>query len=279
MDDKSRQNISEAFASHPKVFQPNEKIYLRDNTMYFTSLRLLNLTIWGKIKDEVPIENVLSLSTGKLGRLLVESKDGNSAIFSITNEKKFLEFQRILKMIQAGEEPEGVIREDPPVYGTLVANESFGNYRVRIFSDGYVQISKGLGLIQGSTEKLLQIEGDAQISKKTGLGRGLATIVTAGANQLSPNQRGNLILTVTTDKEVHVLIQDMPFENDIKSMQKLAAAGKSVINKSALSATATVQSTSPNQSLAQQIRELSELKDSGVISEKEFESAKRKLLS
>jgi hypothetical protein len=44
---------------------------------------------------------------------------------------------------------ERVVREAPPYYGTVVANEFFGNYKIRIFSDGYIQVSMGLGLIKG----------------------------------------------------------------------------------------------------------------------------------
>jgi hypothetical protein len=173
-----------------------------------------------------------------------------------------------------------VVREAPPHYGTVVANESFGLYKVRIFSDGYIQISKGLGLFKGSIEKLLEIEGESQITKKSALGRGLAGVVTLGKNQLAPNQRGNLIMTITTDKVVHVLIEDVPQKQWIVSMNKLVAVGKSVIKKGTSSeVTATAKDSPHSQSLAQQIRELSELKDAGVISEQEFESAKKKLLS
>ena len=297
MDEKAKKNITKAFSSYPKVFLPQEKIYLRANTFYITGFRLLNLTVLGKIKDEVLIENILSLSTTKVGRLLVETKDGTSVNFGLINEKEFPEYQRILMTIQAGEflehieatavqetieapAEERVVREAPPHYGTLVANEKFGLYRVRIFSDGYIQITSGLGLFKGAIEKLLEIEGEAQISKKTGIGRGVVGIVTLGANQLVPNQRGNLIMTVTTDKQVHVLIHDMPFAVYIQNMHKLVAAGKSVIKKDKSSEATAASKGSPNsQSLAQQIRELSELKDAGVISEKEFESAKQKLLS
>ena len=306
MDEKAKKNITKAFSSYPKVFLPQEKIYLRANTFYITGFRLLNLTVLGKIKDEVLIENILSLSTTKVGRLLVETKDGTSVNFGLINEKEFPEYQRILMTIQAGEflehieapavqetieapavqetieapAEERVVREAPPHYGTLVANESFGLYKVRIFSDGYIQISKGLGLFKGSIEKLLEIEGESQITKKSALGRGLAGVVTLGKNQLAPNQRGNLIMTITTDKVVHVLIEDLPQKQWIVSMNKLVAVGKSVIKKgTSIEATATAKESSPSQSLAQQIRELSELKDAGVISEKEFESAKQKLLS
>jgi hypothetical protein len=105
-------------------------------------------------------------------------------------------------------------------------------------------------------------------------------VVTLGKNQLAPNQRGNLIMTITTDKRVHVLLEDVPQKQWIKSMNKLVAVGKSVIKKSTPSeVTATAKDSPHSQSLAQQIRELSELKDAGVISEQEFESAKKKLLS
>ena len=306
MDEKAKKDITKAFTSYPKVFLPQEKIYLRANTFYITGLRFLNLSILGKIKDEVLIEYILSLSISKVGRLLVETKDGTSVNFGLINVKEFPEYQRILMTIQAGEFLEHVeapavqetleapavketieapaearvVREAPPYYGTVVANEGFGLYRIRIFSDGYIQISKGLGMFKGSIEKLLEIEGESQLTKKSGLGRGLAGIVTLGKNQLAPSQRGNLIMTISTDKVVHVLIEDFPKEIYIKSMYKLVAVGKSVIKKGTPSeATATSKDLPHSQSLAQQIRELSELKDAGVISEKEFESAKQKLLS
>ena len=58
------------------------------------------------------------------------------------------------------------------------------------------------------------------------------------------------------------------------------AVGRSVINQGARSTLTEVDKVAPeSQSLAQQIRELSELKDAGIISQQEFESAKQKLLS
>jgi hypothetical protein len=306
MDSKFKKNIEKALSVHPKVFLPQEKIYAGGNVVYFTGFRLLHLSLLGRIRDEVPIENVLTIGTTKFGSLLVEKKDGTSVNFGVEDKKVVSEFQRVLLMIQGGEVPEyieapavqeesvvptiqeetevstdqRVVREAPPHYGTVVANESFGLYKIRIFSDGYIQISKGLGMFKGSIEKLLKIEGESQLTKKSGLGRGLAGIVTLGKNQLAPSQRGNLIMTITTDKVVHVLIEDFPKDIYIKSMYRLVAVGKSVIKKDEPSeTTATAKDSPQSQSLAQQIRELSELKDAGVISEKEFESAKQKLLS
>jgi len=321
MDEKFKKNINTAFFTYPKAFLPQEKIYTCASSIFLTEFRLLQLSVMGKTKNDIPLENVKGFSADtkgwiKVGTLLVEIKDGTSINFGNVYDKEFEEFQRVLAIIQSGQLPEyieapaakekpkevtkqkddvkspvkqetgeavpnqRVVRAAPPYYGTLTANETFGNYRVRVFSDGYIQVSTGLGLIKGSIEKLLQIDCEAQISKKTGLGRGLATIVTAGANQLSPNQRGNLILTITTDKKVHVLFQEMPFAHDIKGMNKLVAAGKSVINQNKKSAPIDLPKiSSDNQNLAQQIRELSELKDSGVITQQEFEAAKQKLLS
>jgi hypothetical protein len=324
MDEKSREKITEAILGHSQVFLSQEKIYAYYNTLYFTEFRLLRLSISGKKKNEVPIENVLSFhadtkNSAKLGSLLVETKDGASVNFGNIIDKKYEEFLTVWTKIQSGKLPEyvkapnvvsdefrcsecgwntfkwvgrcgecqawgsidkGTVSEASPSYGDPVARESFGKYTVVIFSGGFVQISKLFGRAQLSIEKLLQIEAESQISKKTGLGRGLATIMTAGVNQMSPNQRGNLILTVTTDKNVHVLIQDVPFEHDMKAMQKLAAVGRSVINQGARSTLTEVDKVAPgSQSLAQQIRELSKLKDAGIISQQEFESAKQKLLS
>jgi hypothetical protein len=302
MDNKSKKKIERWLSNKPKVFLPSEKIYASSNSVLITANRLIQLTTSGKIKDEIPLKDVKDFSTTRkkfatAGPLLVETMDGKSLNFGLLLDIEYKEFQRVLVMIQAGEIPEYIeapavmetveapavereVQEAPPYYGTVVANEFFGKYKIRIFSDGYIQVSMGLGLIKGRIEKLNQIECDAQITKKSALGRGLAGIATLGANQMAPNQRGNLILSITTDKKVHVLMHDLPTAQHIKSMNKLAAVGKSVIKKNAPSEVTTTAKDSPqSQSLAQQIRELSELKDAGVISEKEFESAKQKLLS
>jgi hypothetical protein len=320
MDSKFKKNIERALSAYPKVFLPQEKVLAFAHPVVITESRLLQLGITGKILIEIRLEDVKEFSTSKktlakTGPLYVETNDGKKQKLGLVFDAQYQEFQRVLVMIQAGEIPEyieapamketiealailegpvvptkkeeiealaeqRVVREAPPHYGTVVANESFGLYKVRIFSDGYIQISKGLGLFKGSIEKLLEIEGESQITKKSALGRGLAGVVTLGKNQLAPNQRGNLIMTITTDKVVHVLIEDLPQKQWIVSMNKLVAVGKSVIKKGAApEATSTAKDSSQSQSLAQQIRELSELKDAGVITEKEFESAKQKLLS
>jgi len=320
MDSKFKKNIERALSAYPKIFLPQEKVLAFAHPVVITEGRLLQLGITGKIIQEIRLEDVKEFSTSrktmaKTGPLYVETNDGKKQKLGLVFVAQYQEFQRVLLVIQAGEIPEyveapaveksiqasavkeesvvpmmqevkeesreqRVVREAPPYYGTVVANESFGLYKVRIFSDGYIQISKGLGLFKGSIEKLLEIEGESQITKKSALGRGLAGVVTLGKNQLAPNQRGNLIMTITTDKVVHVLIEDLPQKQWIVSMNKLVAVGKSVIKKGTSSeVTATSKDSTDSQSLAQQIRELSELKDAGVISEKEFESAKKKLLS
>jgi hypothetical protein len=300
MDPKSNKHIERLLANHSKIFAPQEKIYVSSNTVVLTESRLFKLGLGGGIKYEIPLEDIKGFSakgTGKTASLIAETISGNAVNFGIVYATEYQEFQRALVTIHAGETPEYVevgvkeksvevageqriLRDAPPHYGTVVANESFGLYKVRIFSDGYIQISKGLGLFKGSIEKLLGIEGESQITKKSALGRGLAGVVTLGKNQLAPNQRGNLILTITTDKVVHVLIEDLPQKQWIVSMNKLVAVGKSVIKKgTSTEVTAAPKDSSQSQSLAQQIRELSELKDAGVISEQEFESAKKKLLS
>ena len=320
MDPKFKKNIERAVSAYPKIFLPQEKVLAFAHPVLITEGRILQLGVTGKIIQEIRLEDVKEFSTSrktmaKTGPLYVETNDGKKQKLGLVFDGQYQEFQRVLLMIQAGEIPEyievpavkeepvvpavkekplvpttqveteepteqRVVREAPPYYGTVVANEKFGLHKVRIFSDGYIQITSGLGLFKGTIEKLLEIEGEAQISKKTGIGRGVAGIVTLGANQLVPNQRGNLIMTITTDKQVHVLIHDMPFAVYIQNMHKLVAVGKSVIKESAHSEpTATHKDSPQSQSLAQQIRELSDLKDAGVISQQEFESAKQKLLS
>ena len=159
MDSKSKKNIERALSNYKKIFLPQEKVYASGNTVLITAGRLLQLSFTGKVKDEIAIEDIKGFSTtrkalAKAGPLLVETKDGKSLNFGLLHDSEYQEFQRVLVMIQAGEIPEyieapavketieapavketieapaveRVVREAPPYYGTVVANESFGLY-------------------------------------------------------------------------------------------------------------------------------------------------------
>jgi hypothetical protein len=158
--------------------------------------------------------------------------------------------------------------------GPKVADEIFALKRVRIFENGYIQI----GLL-GSPEKLASIEADAEVTKKTGLGRAVAAGMTGGLNLLSPNRRGDLTLTVETENDSRVLHTDNPTNEDMKAMKKLESRGNSVL---ARLAGKPEQQSSSNSSVStdvsEQLSKLADLKGLGLLDDAEFAAAKAKLL-
>lgn len=164
-------------------------------------------------------------------------------------------------------------------FGDQLCSEIFGTKSVTIFSKGYVRVSGGLGLVKGEPEKLLDVFGESDITKKTGLGRAATAVFTGGANLvLSPNQRGNLYLTISTDKQTHSLFLEMPKASDIKAMNKIVSAGKGVLHATTQSSPAGDPKPGGGSDLPEQLQRLSQLKDQGVLSEEEFAAAKAKLL-
>ena len=167
-------------------------------------------------------------------------------------------------------------------YGSVVVSRGFATKWITIYSQGFIKVSSGMGAFKGGVEKLLDIFGETDITRKSGLGRTAGAVLTLGANVLlSPGQRGNVYLTITTDRDTYSIMWSRPDANSIRAMNELVSAGKSVIARAnAVSnfgaAQPVVQQGSPD--LATQLANLAQLRDSGVLSEDEFEKAKAKLL-
>jgi hypothetical protein len=158
--------------------------------------------------------------------------------------------------------------------GTKVADEIFALKRVRIYENGYIQI----GLL-GSPEKLVSIEADAEVTKKTGLGRAVAAGMTGGLNLLSPNRRGDLTLTVETESDSRVLHTDNPTNEDMKAMKKLESKGNAVLARLAgKPEQQTSSSSSVSTDVSEQLSKLADLKSKGLLDDAEFAAAKAKLL-
>lgn len=160
--------------------------------------------------------------------------------------------------------------------GPVVAQELFTSKMVTIYQNGFVKVR---GILGGSPEKLLSISATSDITKKSGLGRGVAAIATGGLNLLSPNKRGDVYLVIVTDQTTHTLHTDMPTANDLKNAKKLEAAGLAVLARQAGAETtsdgapAVVQQSAP-----EQLREMKSLLDEGVITQEEFDKFKAGLL-
>lgn len=167
-------------------------------------------------------------------------------------------------------------------YGSVVVSEPFATKWITIYSNGYVKVSGGMGILQGSVEKLVDIFGETDITKKTGLGRAAGAILTMGANvALSPNQRGNVYLTIATDRETYSILWERPDQASIRTMNRLVSAGKAALARSAHESRepyAPKASTGQQGDLVSQLANLAQLRDTGVLSEQEFERAKAKLL-
>ena len=160
-------------------------------------------------------------------------------------------------------------------YGTLLADEVFGSKRVWIYSKGYVSV----GLFSpGTPTKLLGISGNADVTKKTVIGRGVVAAMTMGANlALTPNKRGDAYLSITTDIKTYMLHMSPPTEQGLKAMRKLEGAGQAVLDMNVPNQViVTNAGTEPD--LALQLEKLSALKQSGALSEAEYQAAKKQLL-
>lgn len=165
-------------------------------------------------------------------------------------------------------------------YGQELITAGFASWTITIFANGYVRVSALLGLVAGEIEELHAISGGTDITKKTGVGRAAGAVLTSGLNLVSPNQRGNVYLTISTSRDTYALSSQNPTSTSIANMQALVSAGTGVLDR--VEARRRVkngseQSTQPTD-LSTQLRNLAELRSSGMLTEEEFAKAKTKLL-
>ena len=119
------------------------------------------------------------------------------------------------------------------------------------------------------------MNSDTVERKKTVI-RGIAAVATQGLNLLYlPANRGQLFLTIVTDKETYSLKAHPPQSSDIKASVKLEAIGKSLLANSKDSNGEKSQASD----LPTQLKELAELHSAGVLTDEEFAAAKANLLN
>lgn len=169
------------------------------------------------------------------------------------------------------------VERSSETFGKVICEGLFGLNTIKIYDKGFVSFDSQT---KKSPEKLLAFEATDNISKKTGVGRSVATIASTLAtpfpmfNLLSPNQRGDIYLVITTDKQVKTIHTSLVYQDSIKKAKELHATAAKVIEANA----ATPQTMNSNQDLSEQLAKLSELFEKGALSETEFSDAKRKLL-
>lgn len=176
------------------------------------------------------------------------------------------------------EKPEKSVKEKR---GKVLAQGAVGHNIVTIYENGYVKVG-------AKTERLLAISGNAEVSKKSGVGRSVATAATfltpfPGFNLLSSSNRGDVYLAITTDQKTYML-KGLPDTGTIKALHGLVAAGTAVleIRKSQLLNLGLPQqivNVAPaSLDLTEQLKNLSELHSAGALTDEEYISAKAKLL-
>jgi hypothetical protein len=157
-------------------------------------------------------------------------------------------------------------------YGREVLSEMLGLKTVKFYEHGFTKV----GML-GDFEKLMGIEGSGDnLQKKSAAGRAAGFVFTGGLNMLGSNKRGDLLITITTDSNVHTLHVDAPYEHDLKSYQRIVAVGKSLLDARG-PREQSIQEPAP-QSISGEIEKLVSLRDSGALSDEEFAAAKHRLL-
>jgi hypothetical protein len=205
---------------------------------------------------------------------MVEEKNGGDVDL---DKKQIKEQQKAAKQAEKAKKKadrEAKEAADRKMAGREIASESMWSMgQVKIYENGYVVFDGGFG--SPVFEKLKSFEVfDNNLTKKSGLGRGAGAVLTLGLNLWSPNTRGNLILTIVTDKKTHTA-ELLPQVNVIKSVNRLQAAANAVLN----SKTQAVSSAgSSKDNVSDSLEKLVSLRDAGALSNAEFEKAKAKLL-
>lgn len=159
-------------------------------------------------------------------------------------------------------------------YGDEVLNKPFAFSTVTLYSKGYVRVKGGFGLIKSAPQKLIAIDYSADITKKTGLGRASAAVLTGGLNLLSSNKRGDAYLTIVTDVQTHSLRSEGPTAMELSNGQALASTGRALIGASDSGVTIPTDDSD----IADQLQKLTKLHKAGALTDEEFAAAKARIL-
>jgi hypothetical protein len=138
--------------------------------------------------------------------------------------------------------------------GSLAIQKSFGVTAVAIYDGGFVRVSKLLG--------------GRDIPPSTAFER-------LNSIKYLEQRKGDLSLTIATDHKVHTLKakRELLSAND-KAGLALEAAGQAILDSRRSS-----DGAAPQRDLADQIKKLAELHDSGILTDEEFNAKKADLLN
>lgn len=172
---------------------------------------------------------------------------------------------------------------DEEKYGKIVATAVLGNFRsVSLHSKGYVS---GVG---SQPEKLIAISGEANVVKKSALGRGLGAAISLPLSGFTVSNldshvlRGDIYITIVTNVKTHSIHIDMAKQiagtNPVGEMQKLITTGEALLGQADSAQSRSTPSVKLSDDLAIQLSKLNELYKTGALTENEFSAAKARLL-
>ncbi len=293
------------------ILEENEELLAESFFTLLTNQRFIHLSTFGKVKKSLPLNQVAKLSTtrqplAKGGPIIIHTSAGSTEKFGILEDLDWENFQKVFAVAKVSfreakkpvagnikpQEKKPTASKSPEVnlkriaeleakkkHGTVTAEGIFFTSKVTIYSLGYVKVGGLFG--GGSIEKLLDIFGESDITKKTGLGRAATAIFTAGLNiALLPNQRGNVYLSISTPSKTHSLIKEMPTASDLRLMNKLVSAGKAAISRrdSLTNEVEAPAGKSAAVGVDQSLENLVKLHKDGLLDDAEYKAAKAKLL-
>jgi len=155
-------------------------------------------------------------------------------------------------------------------YGREMLSELIGLSIIQLYEKGFVRFSGG------DFEKLLSVDLMADnLTKKSGFGRGVGAVFTLGMNLAAPNTRGDVIVTILTDKKARTF-EMLPDENSLKASQRVVQVANTILKLNNAEKMGTDNISAGD--LGDGLEKLVKLHKSGALSDAEFAKAKKKLL-
>jgi hypothetical protein len=155
-------------------------------------------------------------------------------------------------------------------YGRQMLQEILNITVIQLYEKGYVRFTSG------EFEKLLSVDIMADnLTKKSGFGRGVGAVFTLGMNLATPNTRGDVIVTILTDKKARTF-EMLPDERSLKAGQRVAQVANTILKLNNVENKGTNNISAGD--LGDGLEKLVKLHKTGALSDAEFAKAKKKLL-
>jgi hypothetical protein len=182
-------------------------------------------------------------------------------------QKKELKQQERSEKAEAKRQKEA---EQVKKYGRQMLQEILNITVIQLYEKGYVRFTSG------EFEKLLSVDIMADnLTKKSGLGRGVGALFTFGLNLVTPNTRGDVIVTILTDKKARTF-EMIPDERSLKASQRVVQVANTILELN--DASKKTGDSAGAFDLGEGLEKIVKLHKSGALNDAEFAKAKKKLL-